>query len=83
MRLKAQRSNDGFSHSKLTESEVAEHRADVFVLVVTTKLFELDHRLGQLAGVLFLTWHIDRFCLGHYFTNNISHFSLSTPLVVD
>ena len=31
------------------------------------KLLEPDHRLGQLAVVAFLTWHIDSFRLCHHF----------------
>ena len=67
VRLETQRSNDRTARSKLTESEVAEHRADVLILVITTKLLEPDHRLGQLAVVAFLTRHIDGFRLCHHF----------------
>ena len=56
VRLETQRSNDRTARSKLTQSEVAEHRTDVLILVITTKLLEPDHRLGQLAVVTFLTW---------------------------
>ena len=66
-RLKTQRGCYNAAGGELAESEVAEHRADVLILVITTKLLEPDHRLGQLAVVAFLTRHIDGFRLCHHF----------------
>ena len=65
-RLKSQRGCYDAAGGELTESEVAEHRADVLILVITTKLFQLDHTLGQLAVFTFLTGHIGGFALRHY-----------------
>ena len=65
--LETQRGGYNAVGGELTESEVAEHRTDVLILVITTKLLEPDHRLGQLAVVTFLTWHIDSFRLCHHF----------------
>ena len=59
--------NEAMTVLPAAESEVAEHRTDVLILVITTKLLEPDHRLGQLAVVTFLTWHIDSFRLCHHF----------------
>ena len=63
--LETQRGGYNAARGKLTESEVAEHRADVLILVITTKLFQFDHTLGQLAVFTFLTGHIGGFALRH------------------
>ena len=65
VRLESQCSRHYASGSKLTESEVAEHRADVLILVITTKLLELDHTLGQLAVFSLTAGHIGYFALAH------------------
>ena len=49
VRLESQHGCYNATGGELTESEVAEHRTDVLILVITTKLLELDHTLGQLA----------------------------------
>ena len=64
--LETQRGGYNTAGGKLTESEVAEHRADVLILVITTKLLQLDHTLGQLAVFTFLTGHIGGFALRHH-----------------
>ena len=66
VRLESQHGRYNTAGGELTESEVAEHRTDELILVITTKLLELDHTLGQLAVFSFLTWHIGGFALRHY-----------------
>ena len=73
VRLESQRCNYRLTYSKLTESEVTEHRTDVLILEITTKLLESDHRLGQLAVFRFLTRNIDWFRLSQNFTDNCLH----------
>ena len=63
--LETQRGRYNAVGGKLTESEVAEHRTDVLILVITTKLLELDHTLGQLAVLTLLAGHIGGFTLRH------------------
>ena len=65
-RLESQRGGYNTAGGELAESEVAEHRADVLILVITTKLFQLDHTLGQLAVFSLLTGHIGGFALRHH-----------------
>ena len=65
-RLETQRGCYNAAGGELAESEVAEHRADVLILVITTKLLELDHTLGQLAVFSLFAWHIGGFALRHY-----------------
>ena len=64
--LETQRGGYNAAGGKLTESEVAEHHTDVLILVITTKLFQLDHTLGQLAVFSLFTGHIGGFALRHY-----------------
>ena len=64
-RLETQRCRYNAVGGKLTESEVAEHSADVLILVITTKLFKLDHTLGQLAVFTLFAGHIGGFTLRH------------------
>ena len=66
VRLETQRGCYKTAGGKLTESEVAEHRADVLILVITTKLLQLDHTLGQLAVLTLFTGHIGGFALCHH-----------------
>ena len=65
-RLETQRGGHNAAGGELAESEVAEHRADVLILVITTKLLELDHTLGQLAVFSLFAGHIGGFALRHY-----------------
>ena len=65
-RLETQRSGYNAAGGELAESEVAEHRTDVLILVITTKLLELDHTLGQLAVFSLFAGHIGGFALRHY-----------------
>ena len=65
-RLESQRGGYNATGGELAESEVAEHRADVLILVITTKLLELDHTLGQLAVFSLFAGHIGGFALRHY-----------------
>ena len=76
VRLESQRCHHEVARYELTLCEVAERRADVFVLELTTKLLELDHRLGHLAILGFLTWHINGSRLCHDFTNYCTHIKL-------
>jgi len=64
-RLETQRGGYNATGGELTESEVAEHRTDVLILVITTKLFKLDHTLGQLAVFTLFAGHIGGFTLRH------------------
>ena len=63
--LETQRGGYNAVGGELAESEVAEHRADVLILVITTKLFQLDHTLGHKAVFTLFTGHIDYFALCH------------------
>ena len=72
-RLETQRGGYNATGGKLTESEVAEHRTDVLILVITTKLFKLDHTLGQLAVLTLLAGHIGGFTLRHNLQNLCLH----------
>ena len=65
-RLKTQRGCYNAAGGELAESEVAEHRADVLILIITTKLFQLDHTLGQLAVFTLLAGHIGYLALRHH-----------------
>ena len=65
-RLESQRGGYNAAGGELAESEVAEHRTDVLILVITTKLLELDHTLGQLAVFSLFAGHIGGFALRHY-----------------
>ena len=65
-RLETQRSGYNAAGGELAESEVAEHRTDVLILVITTKLFQLDHTLGQLAVFSLFARHIGGFALRHH-----------------
>ena len=64
--LESQRGGYNAAGGELAESEVAEHRADVLILVITTKLFQLDHTLGQLAVFTSFRGHIGGFALRHH-----------------
>ena len=72
-RLETQRGRYNTTGGELAESEVAEHRTDVLILVITTKLFQLDHTLGQLAVFTLLAGHIARFALRHNLQNLCLH----------
>ena len=50
VRLETQRSNDRTARSKLTESEVAEHRTDVLILVITTKSWQAYYQHQDTLG---------------------------------
>ena len=65
-RLETQRGRYNAAGGELAESEVAEHRTDVLILVITTKLLELDHTLGQLAVFSPFAGHIGGFALRHH-----------------
>ena len=65
-RLESQRGHHNATGGKLAESEVAEHRADELILVITTKPFQLDHTLGQLAVFTLLAGHIGYLALRHH-----------------
>ena len=66
-RLETQRCCHQVACHKLSLREVTEQRANVFVLELATKLLELDRRLGHLAILGFLTWHINGSRLCHDF----------------
>ena len=66
VRLETQRGGYNATGGELAESEIAEHHADVLILIITTKLLELDHTLGQLAVFSLFTGHIGYFALRHY-----------------
>ena len=72
-RLETQRGGYNATGGELTESEVAEHRTDVLILVITTKLFKLDHTLGQLAVFTLFAGHVGRFALCHNLQNLCLH----------
>ena len=63
--LETQRGGYNAVGGELAESEVAEHRTDVLILVITTKLFQFDHTLGHKAVFTLFTGHIDYFALCH------------------
>ena len=65
VRLESQHGRYNTAGGELAESEVAEHHADVLILVITTKLLELDHTLGQLAVFTSFRGHIGGFTLRH------------------